>query len=219
MFVSIKWKAVIFLSLVLFLISLAWVTQSIYQNIENYRAAIEQNQKRHQQILDQLISDNYLKLSEYAQLIVDNPQIKSKKITENSHSIKQYLQDKWFAWNLNIGIDEAVDSVSDNNLEAVILLTNLRHQWVQMVSSYRMYLINRLATMDIDSLNQQVANTKVFIRSINQSFAKLKSLKKKSKLGFQISDSLSRLEKAAAIWIKNYETVIATNTMEEWRAD
>ncbi|WEJ62290.1 putative bifunctional diguanylate cyclase/phosphodiesterase [Thiomicrorhabdus lithotrophica] len=105
MFVSIKWKAVIFLSLVLFLISLAWVTQSIYQNIENYRAGIEQNQKRHQQILDQLITDNYLKLSEYAQLIVDNPQIKSKKITENSHSIKQYLQDKWFAWNLNIGID------------------------------------------------------------------------------------------------------------------
>lgn len=105
MFISIKWKAVIFLSLVLFLITLAWVTQSIYQNIDNYRVGIEQNQKRHQKILDQLITDNYLKLSQYAQLIVDNPQIKSKNITENSNSVNQYLQDQWFAWNLNIGID------------------------------------------------------------------------------------------------------------------
>ena len=105
MFISIKWKAVIFLSLVLFLITLAWVTQSIYQNIENYRVGIEQNQKRHQKILDQLITDNYLKLSQYAQLIVDNPQIKSKNITETSNSVNQYLQDQWFAWNLNIGID------------------------------------------------------------------------------------------------------------------
>ena len=105
MFISIKWKAVIFLSLVLFLITLAWVTQSIYQNIENYRVGTEQNQKRHQKILDQLITDNYLKLSQYAQLIVDNPQIKSKSITETSNSVNQYLQDQWFAWNLNIGID------------------------------------------------------------------------------------------------------------------
>ncbi|MEA1990438.1 MAG: EAL domain-containing protein [Pseudomonadota bacterium] len=105
MFISIKWKAVIFLSLVLFLITLAWVTQSIYQNIESYRVGIEQNQKRHQKILDQLITDNYLKLSQYAQLIVDNPQIKSKNITEPSNSVNQYLQDQWFAWNLNIGID------------------------------------------------------------------------------------------------------------------
>jgi len=105
MFISIKWKAVIFLSLVLFLITLAWVTQSIYQNIDNYRVGTEQNQKRHQKILDQLITDNYLKLSQYAQLIVDNPQIKSKSITETSNSVNQYLQDQWFAWNLNIGID------------------------------------------------------------------------------------------------------------------
>ena len=105
MFISIKWKAVIFLSLVLFLISLAWVTQSIYQNIENYRVGIEQNQKRHQKILDQLITDNYLKLSQYAQLIIDNPQIKSKNITEASNSVNEYLQEQWFSWNLNIGID------------------------------------------------------------------------------------------------------------------
>ncbi|WP_029408203.1 EAL domain-containing protein [Thiomicrorhabdus sp. Milos-T2] len=105
MFISIKWKAVIFLSLVLFLITLAWVTQSIYQNIDNYRVGIEQNQNRHQKILDQLITDNYIKLSQYSQLIVDNPQIKSKSVTEISKSVNQYLQDQWFAWNLNIGID------------------------------------------------------------------------------------------------------------------
>ena len=105
MFISIRWKAVIFLSLVLFLIALAWISQSIYQNLDNYQADVDKSHQRHQKILDQLISDNYLKLSQYAQLIVDAPSIKTHTQQSDVSTINQYLTTQWFSWNLNIGID------------------------------------------------------------------------------------------------------------------
>lgn len=98
MFISIRWKAVIFLSFILLLIALAWVFQSIYQNINTYQFDIEQNQERQQKILDQLLSDNYLKLSQNAQLIIDNPQIKSYQKQQianfDAETEKKQLQEK-----------------------------------------------------------------------------------------------------------------------------
>jgi len=114
MFISIQWKAVIFLSFILFIIALAWISQSIYQNIHTYEFDIKQSQESHQKILDQLITDNYIKLSQHAQLIIDNPHIKNyeKDKANNPNEINRYLKSQWYAWNLNISIDYV--SVIDN---------------------------------------------------------------------------------------------------------
>ncbi|WP_321326280.1 EAL domain-containing protein [Thiomicrorhabdus sp.] len=107
MFVSIRWKAVILLSFILFIIAFAWIFQGIFQNIHTYEFDIEQSQESHQKILDQLITDNYIKLSQHAQLIIDNPKIKNyqKTLSTESNEINDYLKSQWYAWNLNISID------------------------------------------------------------------------------------------------------------------
>lgn len=105
MFISIRWKAVIFLSLVLFVITVAWVTQSIYQNLNNYESAISKHQMREQNVLSQLINDNYLRLSQYAQLIVDQPALKNSENDKNFIITTNFLKNQLFAWNLNLGID------------------------------------------------------------------------------------------------------------------
>jgi len=105
MFISIRWKASILLSVILLFITIVWVSRSIYHDLETYRDAINKDQVRYQNTLDQLINDNFLKLSQYAQLVGDYPFIKQANLEERQASLKEQLASKWFDLNLNIGID------------------------------------------------------------------------------------------------------------------
>jgi len=128
MYISIRWKAVILLSIILFIIAFAWISQGIYQNIHTYEFDIKQSQENHQKILDQLITDNYIKLSQHAQLIIDNPQIKNyeKDKATNPNDINNYLKAQWYSWNLNISIDyvAVIDDKGKRIAEANQLFTN-----------------------------------------------------------------------------------------------
>ena len=105
MFISIRWKAIILLSVILFFITLGWVVRSVYVNLENYQTAVSEDEVRFQNILDQLISDNFLKLSQYAQLISDYPYIKNANAGDQRRYVQDKLTSNWFDLNLSIGVD------------------------------------------------------------------------------------------------------------------
>ncbi len=105
MFISLKWKAVVFLSIVLLVITSAWVSQSVYKNISNYDIEVTKNHQSHQQVLQQLMADNFLKLSQFSQLITDKPEIKNSPATRSSIELNRALQQQWVSLNINIGID------------------------------------------------------------------------------------------------------------------
>ncbi|WP_323751090.1 EAL domain-containing protein [Marinobacter sp.] len=105
MFLSVKWKAVIFLSLVFVLITGAWVSQHIYKTLQNYDSKVEESHVKQQQLLTQLLDDNFLRLSQLSQLISEMPEIQQTTFTGSPDQLQNFLQKEWIQLNINTGID------------------------------------------------------------------------------------------------------------------
>ncbi len=105
MYLSLKWKAVVFLSLVLISLTGIWVGQHIYKTISTYDKRLEDLQTRQQAILTQLLEDNFLRLSQLSQLIAEMPEIQLAKEPGTSNALQQYLENEWIKLNINTGID------------------------------------------------------------------------------------------------------------------
>lgn len=121
MFVSIKWKAVVFLSLVLIAIIAAWVAQHIYKTIHDYESRVTDLQARQQLVLNQLLDENFLHLSQLSQLIAETPRIEQSHRESGESGLNTFLQQEWIKLNINTGIDYiAIYSAQGANLgEAV----------------------------------------------------------------------------------------------------
>ncbi|MEA1987676.1 MAG: hypothetical protein U9N57_00545, partial [Pseudomonadota bacterium] len=103
MFVSLKWKAVAFLSMVLVLISLLWIGQSVYHIVERYDEESQQTHLKHQQILEQMLNDNFMKLSQFSQILGDKTE--SFQQASSQRSFSSFLDQQWLTLNINIGLD------------------------------------------------------------------------------------------------------------------
>ncbi|MFV8572591.1 EAL domain-containing protein [Marinobacter sp. SBS5] len=105
MFISVKWKAVIFLSLVFVLITGAWISQHIYKTLKTYDSKVEESYQKQQQLLTQLLDDNFLRLSQLSQLISEMPEIQQTTFRGNPSHLRSFLQKEWIQLNINTGID------------------------------------------------------------------------------------------------------------------
>ena len=124
-----------------------------------------------------------------------------------------------FAHLAGLSINEALSVVDESGIEVLELLIKLRYQWSQMISFYRMYLVNRLALMDRQALHQQVANIDLFVTSISETFKKLELLDRRGDLEFETSDAIPAMKKALRVWISSFKKIVSTETPEEWRTD
>lgn len=124
-----------------------------------------------------------------------------------------------FMHNNSLSIDEAINTLENNDSESLMLLTELRYKWGQMTSYYRMYLVNRLALLDKSLLLVQVGNIEIFFASINRTLSLLTELDEHGRLEFQASDAIPKLKNASDSWIKDFRKIVSKNKAEEWRAD
>ena len=117
MFVSIKWKAVTFLSLVLIVIIAAWVAQQVFKTLDNYENRVTDLHQHQQLVIAQQLEDNALRLSQLAQLIAETPRIQTTDENNQQAEMNRFLQQEWFKLNINTGIDYiAVYSARGNRL-------------------------------------------------------------------------------------------------------
>lgn len=120
---------------------------------------------------------------------------------------------------VGLSIDEAVSSFDDSGSDSLILLMELRYRWSQLISFYRMYLVNRLALMDDPGLEIQVKNIEVFLGGINKILISLEKLDSEDRLEFQAAEALPELKLAKKIWVESFRKIVSTNTPEKWRTD
>lgn len=105
MFVSIKWKAVTFLSLVLIVIIAAWVAQQVFKTLDNYENRVTDLHQHQQLVIAQQLEENALRLSQLAQLIAETPRIQATDENNQQAEMNRFLQQEWFKLNINTGID------------------------------------------------------------------------------------------------------------------
>ncbi len=107
MYISLKWKAVVFLSLVLIVISAVWTWRFIDKQLEEFNIGLEQSHKNQTVLLNELVNDGFLRLSQFAELISDKRSVQQSldgEISSNSGSLKSSLEEDWLSYRTNLGL-------------------------------------------------------------------------------------------------------------------
>lgn len=118
-----------------------------------------------------------------------------------------------------LSIDEAINSDADSDADSLVLFMELRYRWSQLISFYRMYLVNRLALLDEPELDIQVRNIELLLGSINKIFTSIEKLDSEGKLDFQAAEALPELKGAKKTWVEDFRKIVSANTPEKWRTD
>jgi len=104
-FISLKWRVVIFISVVSILITTLWAWQTVDRQLNIFDEEIEYNSETQTALLDELFDDSYLKLSQIAQLISSNQHafLDTENSTDPDSSAS--FEQKWFSINLLLELD------------------------------------------------------------------------------------------------------------------
>ncbi|BFM06505.1 putative bifunctional diguanylate cyclase/phosphodiesterase [Halioxenophilus aromaticivorans] len=110
MYISLKWRVVIFISVVSVLITTLWAWQTVDRQLAIFDEEIEYNARTQTALLDELFDDSYLKLSQIAQLI------SSSQASFDEDGVSSSFEQKWFSINLLLELDYMAFFDNDSNL-------------------------------------------------------------------------------------------------------
>lgn len=106
MFISLKWKALIFLNLVLSLMTIAWISQNVYETVASFNQESEEVHLANQRSFNQLLVDRTVQLTQLSLLFSENPLItNASAAASDSSALGEFIHNKWFSLNINIELD------------------------------------------------------------------------------------------------------------------
>jgi len=94
-----------------------------------------------------------------------------------------------------------------------------RYTWSQMIAAYRLYLINRLASLGEVRLTNQAEDVEQLYAVVQDRLVALQRLKARGRLGLQGSQSLEEMQDQAAEWQQDFTTVVDIARSDRWRTD
>ncbi|GAB1255577.1 hypothetical protein NBRC116494_00790 [Aurantivibrio plasticivorans] len=106
MFISLRWKAVVFLSLALVSITVVLTWQTVNKQLDSFNSELDKSYINQHTLLLELINDAYLKLSQFSQLISTNQTV-SSSLDSSAHPghLQNSLDEAWLSYSINLGLD------------------------------------------------------------------------------------------------------------------
>ncbi len=122
----------------------------------------------------------------------------------------------------SLGLNEVSNTNMDQvNLENHELFEACQHEWVGMISNFRLYLLNLSGIF-----GNPESGFRVHARNINIKYQQIQHLlemldekEQQGQLGLQGSQSLSEMKQSASEWWTAYVKMKTTHKSAEWRAD
>ena len=124
-----------------------------------------------------------------------------------------------FAENINLTIKDIEDGYSPKLKTEYQLLLALRYQWTQMISDFRMYMLNQLNSFQEMFLSNQINSIIQRHEVIKEKLSLLNKLNQQKKLGFNTSIAINELTQSAHAWVKVYRKILIINQSGDWRTD
>jgi diguanylate cyclase len=94
-----------------------------------------------------------------------------------------------------------------------------RDRWHRMISSYRLYLINRIASLHEDVLQNQTEDIDLLYNAARDKFKELAKFVEKRNIDIEISMAVSEMDSASLRWYETYREVVRINKEGHWRGD
>jgi len=119
---------------------------------------------------------------------------------------------------VSLALHEAADE-QDRDSADYRLFAQVRYNWSQMISAYRLYLINRIASLAEVHLGSQARDVAQLYGAVRDKLQALQRLGDQGRLGLQGSESLKQMKALAAKWHADFAKVVALQQTEGWRTD
>ena len=105
MFISLKWKSLILLSVFLVLVSCLWISQNIYQSVNYFNNKIAIKHEERSNILNELVNDKLNSISQLSLLLSENSKIKELTAKNSTKASKAFFENKLMSLSINSGIE------------------------------------------------------------------------------------------------------------------
>ncbi len=118
----------------------------------------------------------------------------------------------------SLALHELVDEQGYGS-KAYRLLSEVRYGWSQTIAAYRLYLINRIASLAESRLGAQADDVEVLYEGVEKNLRALAVLANAGKLGLQSTESVAAMREAADKWHAEFLQVKQINRTDYWRSD
>lgn len=94
-----------------------------------------------------------------------------------------------------------------------------RDMWHRMISSYRLYIINRIGSLHEDVLQDQVDDVELLYKAMRGKLKELSARVKRRTTDLEIGMALNDMDAASLRWYESYRDVLRINREGHWRGD
>ena len=98
-------------------------------------------------------------------------------------------------------------------------IVDARYLWSQIISSFRMYVINRLGSFDDSTLSLQENDILILYEQLNKNLQSLQASFKVSQASIQVESSVEEMVSSVQNWIKDFKIVQSIHSSPNWRMD
>ncbi len=121
---------------------------------------------------------------------------------------------------INLTLMEYMENPSRlfNNHEYA-LLNEAQASWLHTISEYRLYLMNRIGSLDSEFVNAQINSVHAHLEHFRKIINKLNTLNNQGSFDFQGSELIQQLPRLVNQWETALKKITSINTSEEWRQD
>jgi len=148
MYLSLKWKALLFLSMVLVLLTTTWIWQTTNKTLSVHHQQQQEKLLNQQHILNKILDERFQQLSPLIQLLSKNKTIE-KQLNQspiNKKKLKSNLDELWFQLSLSLN----ADYIGIYNSELTPLAYELNLETIPKISEYFSLLLNRIKKKALD---------------------------------------------------------------------
>ncbi len=128
MFFSLKWRLVIFISVSCLLITSIWTWQTVARQLDQFDQELDRSYQTQTALLEELLDNNYLKISQIAQLITHSQVAGSESKVLNNTAFEdranRFIANEWISLNILLELDYIAFFDAENNLVAGTDLNN-----------------------------------------------------------------------------------------------
>lgn len=196
------------------------LSDEIFTRLDYIKATDWISDRNMKPIVDKLIST----MSEYSLEI--NKLLSTRMNAAEQHPALYYARETMLPHNqnfltaANLALEELKDDAAlPNSKEIIAAFLEIRYLWSQIISNFRMYVINRLGSFDEDSLRVQENDIELIYEQIYQKLSALQKLSETGVTGIQTEASVQDMLQSAKLWKKDFSFVQSIHASPNWRMD
>lgn len=111
------------------------------------------------------------------------------------------------------------NSLKAHEQEIFQLMRDARELWLRIISSYRLFLVNRTGTLFESAFQTQIDDIELLYEEYQKTMSRLVKHNAKHDLDLEIAFAIEEMQRLSLLWHRGFREVVEINKAGQWRGD